>query len=108
MIAFLHDVADVPVNICRVFLITKYDNVTTTFYVMLMISFIWTRMIVFPQIIYWIYETWLTTTSPAADAMIGLNLLLLFMFTLHSYWTVLLVGVGLHRATTGKVEDLIN
>lgn len=51
VVAFLHDTADFVCGILKMSAETDYDNVTRVSFVILMLSWIWTRLLVFPYLI---------------------------------------------------------
>ena len=54
-LAWLHDIADVPCNLCRMFLQMKWEKMTFLFYVTLMTLWAYTRLYILPWCIYIIF-----------------------------------------------------
>ena len=54
-IAWLHDLADIPANFCRMFLQMKWRKMTALSYALLMSAWFYTRLIILPWCIYIIF-----------------------------------------------------
>ena len=55
MIAYLHDLADIPANLGKVFSSTVYETISSVIGVWLMIFWGYTRIIILPWFIYHIF-----------------------------------------------------
>jgi hypothetical protein len=90
LILFVHDICDIFVYICRAFLDTKYIGIGFMFYIMLMTSFAYFRLYVYPFHLIW-HSVWFNTTTymhiPGFRLM---GALVHFLLCLHVYWYVLL------------------
>lgn len=52
VVAYIHDVSDFVCGVLKIFAETKYDNATRISYVVLMLLWIYTRLIFFPLAVY--------------------------------------------------------
>lgn len=52
IIMFLHDWADIPTSLLQCFVETTYEKITIFSSVMMMLVWFYTRLIIFPQVIY--------------------------------------------------------
>lgn len=107
MILFTHDVSDAFVCLVRVFVDTRHSVITFFCYVMLMVSWVYTRLIIFPFDLIRVscYQ------NPKKEEIYGLGILgamahaLIF---LHVYWFILLCQMGYRFIVHKKVNDTQN
>ena len=52
VVAYLHDIADIFTTSARVFNTTHYEKSALACFVLLLASWVWTRLYVLPQILY--------------------------------------------------------
>jgi ceramide synthetase len=109
MILFTHDVSDAFVCFTRVFADTSYSKVVLVCYIMLMVSWVYTRLIIFPFDLIRIscYQ------NPKIEEIYGIGILgsmahaLIF---LHIYWFILLCQMGykfiFHKVQNDTQNDL--
>lgn len=105
LVLFTHDISDMFVYLTRVFVDTDFKKATLASYTLLMVSWAYTRLIVFPV------ELIATATyfNPVYEEIHGMWLLggmLHFLLVLHFYWFYLLIKMGMRFATKGKVQDI--
>jgi TLC domain len=105
LILYSHDISDIFVCFSRVFVDTDFKPGVLFFYVSLMISWVYTRLYVFPfELIY---------ISCYKNSMIheiyGIGILgamVHILFILHVYWFCLLIKIGIKFIKTSKAVDL--
>lgn len=106
VLAYLHDIADIFTTSARVFNTTHYEKPAMLCFVLLLASWVWTRLYVLPQFLYRL----LTDRFP--ESMLYFQrfnaVLLGILQLLHIYWFILLAQMAIHKAKTGKAEDLQN
>merc|ERR1712086_741640 len=102
-ILFIHDIADIFVALIRGSSETKVLPLKIMGGVTCLSSWIYTRILVFPWVIYTLYHT---------ELQIGSRLIMPFwitglssLFLLHLWWLKLLLTVLFNFAKTGKTED---
>lgn len=102
-IAFLHDIADIFVNIVKFSGETEHDNLSAFLMIVHMIVWAYTRLITLPYMIYQI---------AISDMIIGkyskwiFCYLLTCMFLLHCFWFTLFVRMIINFAKDGVAEDI--
>ena len=64
----------------------------------------WTRLFVFPQIIYWIVMT--DQPKDVANFTLTNTVFLSVLQFLHAYWFCLFIKMVVHKIRTGQAEDL--
>jgi len=105
LILVTHDVSDFCVYLTRVFVDTNNTKATVVSYSLLMTSWIYTRLFIFPyELIYWG-----TYYSIAFEEIYGIWLMgamLHFLLVLHIYWFYLLIKMGMRFAKKGTTKDL--
>eukprot|EP00347_Sterkiella_histriomuscorum_P004735 403359308 len=106
VIMFLHDWADVFTSFVRCFTETTITSISVVSAIGMTLSWFYTRIIVFPAIIYYtcfqrdIYNG----AGFIADKFLGSFLVILFI--LHCYWFVILLKSIQKFVKVGKAEDL--
>jgi ceramide synthetase len=100
-IMFLHDIADFPGAMTKMFVDTPYVSMCLIGYVSLLILWAWTRLYVFPaQIIKSVlYEL------PNWNVSVGSAFFLIVLFCLHVYWYTLFLSMGYSFLVTGETKD---
>lgn len=104
VIAYLHDIADIMQTATKVAVSTKFETLPVVCFVLVLTSWFWTRLYVFPQIIYRIMTDEFDDSIWLWARLNGVFLSVLL--SLHIYWFCLLILIGLHKARTGKAEDI--
>lgn len=106
VVAYLHDIADIFTTTARVLNSTHYEKSALVCFIFLLASWVWTRLYVLPQFLYRL----LTDRFP--ESMLYFQrfnaVLLGILQLLHIYWFILLAQMAIHKAKTGKAEDLQN
>lgn len=101
-IAFLHDIADIFVGMSKTLGETKYTNLTGFVFVLNMIVWFWTRLIVLPYLMSIVF----LSDIKYGACMKEIFLYLLFcMLCLHCFWFSLFVGMLSKFIKTGVAED---
>ena len=104
-IAYLHDIADIFASLIKCISSTNYNNLSVLVFSVMISFWFWTRLYVFPQIIYQILTTQDYHESVATFALINGVFLSVLQF-LHAYWFCLFIKMILHKIKTGQAEDL--
>lgn len=107
MILYTHDISDAFVCLVRVFVDTKHKYITFVCYVLLMISWVYTRLYVFPFDLIRIG----TYHNPVPHEIYGMGILgamAHILVVLHIYWFYLLVKMGIKFIKTSTPSDLQN
>ena len=105
-IAYLHDIADIFGCAVKLASSTNYQNVTLVVFVVMMSTWLWTRLIVLPQLIFQIMTT---EFDPVVSLFCRINgVFLCVLQFLHAYWFYLFILMILHKIKTGQAEDLQN
>lgn len=106
VIMYLHDWADIFAGLVRCFTETTFDFMSIISVIGMATSWFFTRLYVFPQIIYYscfkydIYKG----AGFTGDKYFGL--LLSILFVLHIHWFILIIKSVRRYAIKGKAEDL--
>lgn len=107
VIAYLHDIADIGVGWTRTFAESEFPNVAGYSFAVTVAAWFYTRLIVFPHIIYVVtmhQEVYMK--SPYVIPIFGV--LLSCLVLLHFYWWVLCMRILISFIKTGKSEDTIS
>ena len=104
MILFTHDVSDAFVCFTRVFVDTNYSKIAFFFYVMLMVSWVYMRLIIYP------FELLRVSCyqNQKFEEMHGLGILGSMahaLVLLHVYWFILLIQMGLRYVKKNEAVD---
>lgn len=105
LILYSHDISDAFVSYTRFLVDTNYKKLTTVTYICLLVSWFYTRLIIFPFDLIRIS----CYTNPMMHEMYGIGILgamVHVLVILHIYWFVLLIKMGLRFAKTATPEDL--
>jgi ceramide synthetase len=106
-VAFLHNWADVVVSWTRVWAETEYKSIAGYSFVIAQIIWFYTRIYVFPQLIYAsTLSLEVYTYSPWIIAIFGG--LLWCLYILHIYWFTLMQVILLNFFIKGVAEDTVN
>lgn len=106
-VAFLHNWADVFVSFTRIWSESVYSRMTAYFFILAQIVWFYSRIYVFPQLIYasTVYLE-VYTHSPYIQPIFGG--LLTCLFILHIYWFILMQNILLTYFRKGVAEDTVN
>ena len=74
LIAYLHDLADITVQMCKLLASSNYGNLAFAYYFVFISAWFWTRLYVFPQILYYI---WTNDFNDSVVLFIRINALML-------------------------------
>jgi hypothetical protein len=109
VIAFLHDLADIPTNLARVLSDTRYKIAAGVVFIgICMPVFFWTRCIVLPILI---YQWQFYMPFPFLDSHLVIDcfsILHCCLILLHYYWFVLFVRITRKFIVKGEAEDIQN
>lgn len=105
-IAFLHDIADIFVNLAKFFTESRSKPLSLTFALCMISSWLYTRVLLLPKIIYDVVQDDNTEFQKFIYVKQFFCVLLLCMWMLHCYWFKIFM-VMLHNAIfKNKYEDL--
>ena len=110
LISFIHDIADVPGHMSKFLNTTEHNSICAFAFVTCMISWLYTRILIFPQIVYYVYFGHL---YPEEYAWCQWYMTLCAIFltplaVLHVYWFGLFIQILNHFISKGESEDLQN
>jgi len=106
VIFLIHDFSDITISISKGLSQTVYQKITAVLFISNMGVWFYTRMVVFPYLIYIIFVSdvdcgWYLT-RPTIGALLSC------LFILHCYWFVLFCKMVGNFAKTGAAEDIQN
>lgn len=104
VIVFLHDIADIFVCACKVLAATNYSTITIPFAILLLLSWLWTRLLVFPMIVWSVWQTQAESMVFVVFRQVSAGFLAT-LFLLHVYWYCLIVKVIFNFGKTGAAVD---
>ena len=118
VIMFLHDWADIPTAVTKCFVETTFKKSTWIGGIIVLFLWAYSRLIVFPQIIYYCtylppLESTFMLDIPGQDTynagwrsiVFGSAVFLFFLYILHIYWYVLFIRSIYRAAVHDKMED---
>lgn len=110
VLAWLHDIADFPVNLCRIFQACDMKIPTVVFYLVLVATWFYTRLCILP---YYIFEivTALKFPEPIKHFQHLVHLVICFLMVmqlLHIYWFGIFLQIGFRLVTKGETNDIID
>ena len=107
IIMYLHDIADVFTSGIRAFAETTYSKISVFFAIMMTVSWFYTRILVFPLVIY--ESTFATVYADSNDIitrpLMHLKLFLIILQVLHVYWFYVLLLALNKYLSKGKIAD---
>lgn len=120
MVFLVHDLSDVPIDISKLANFVKWKKTTIVSFITLLITWIVTRLVIFPFYIYRsvLFETHLVLLTKEALAGTGVTVLQYYCYkfifvvligallVLHVVWFFLLVRILLLLALKGETQDL--
>lgn len=111
VIAWVHDVADVPIAFSQLFSQLKLSNTSAVTFFGAVFTWFYTRLVVFPWLIWTTYQYYVLPAqfNPIYNGIPRIKIFLLcVLFCLHVYWFVLFLGIIASYCKTGKTEDTVN
>lgn len=104
VIAYLHDMADIWVTLLRIWGESVYQKFVLPTYIMTVLTWAYSRVIVLPYIIYLIYTIPKFAVSPYIAPIF--IFLLSCLVVMHVYWLALIIRIALTKIRTGDYVDL--
>lgn len=106
MVAYLHDIADIIVHLCRVSSTTEFEKAAVGLFGVLIATWFWTRILLLPQIIYKVFtQEWAECVRTFSYTN---GIFLLVLQFMHIYWFYLFYVMAMAKIKTGKAEDIQN
>ena len=106
VICFLHDVSDIFVSWTRIWGESNYNILTGTGLISILLTWVYTRILVFGEIIY------MTMTVPcfmgASYILAFFSFLLSCLWVLNAYWFIMMCKILVNVVLYNKVEDTQN
>ena len=100
---YLHDIADIFTAMGRLLSSTNYEGASLVCGVLLISTWIWTRLYILPQ---YLYAMWTTPVSECMAILQWMNIFQTMVLQfLHIYWFYLIIGMMIHKIKSGKFED---
>ena len=108
VIAFLHDIADIFVQLAKCFNSTKYNTPAVIFFAVMCIAWFYTRLVVLPMVLYSVFTEYRYTDKyMELQPFIYLTTAYLFILLfLHAFWFTLFIKIAATIKSTGTSEDL--
>jgi ceramide synthetase len=106
LIMIIHDVVDIWIYIVKALIDTRYTNFAFLFWVVLMFTFAYCRLYVFPFHLIW-YSMWFNQKPENIPGFWLMYMLLHILLILHFYWYFLLIKGGYTYLTKGKATDFV-
>ncbi len=104
IVMLLHNISDVPTSFVRGLIQTRYMAATVGIGVFMMLSWAYTRLYLFPQVIYQGYQKqFLAKGGFYSEPYLTYELLILLI--LHTYWYYLFIAAFAKLIYGGKLED---
>lgn len=108
LVLLLHGCTDIFIYASKAFVDTPFSRVTGVSYLLLVATYGWFRIFVFP--VYIMKSAWVESVEEVeADQTLGwgfLNFALSALLLLHMYWFGVIFKIGLHFQQTGQAKDL--
>ena len=105
MIAYLHDIADIFANLIKCISTTHFDKAVVPVFVLMMVTWAWTRLYVLPQIVLFIFRY----DNEELSLFVKINgVFLSVLIFLHFFWFSLFIKMLYVKARTGVAEDIQN
>ncbi|ORX61270.1 LAG1-domain-containing protein, partial [Piromyces finnis] len=106
VVLFLHDISDIFSYGCKIFVDTDQTVLTFINYVSLIITWVYTRLYIFPfQVILQCFTNniW---ARPELVGYIIIAICLITLLILHVYWIILLINIGIKFVFNGEFDDI--
>jgi len=109
LVLFCHDANDVTFEVGKTFVYRKNNFMINVTYVIILFTWIATRLTLFPLVVIWSAFIESATIIPIEVFPFywGFNLSLMFLVCLHVYWFGLMLRMG-YRVATGKEKDIVD
>lgn len=108
LVLLLHGMTDVVIYFSKAVVDTTLTSISKLSYVILLISYGWLRVYVFPM--YVMHSAWVESRqSVAMSDLYGwrfFNFMLCILYMLHVYWFGLIMKIGVHLIRTGQPSDM--
>ena len=104
LIMFLHDIADIPCSFARCYSETVFILPSLLSAVGMVVSWFYTRLIVFPQVIYYTYVD--VSKGQYSTFLYFTSMMLVCLLILHYYWFYLLLTHFTRYLKKGKIDDM--
>jgi hypothetical protein len=104
IITFIHDLADLTTGLVKAGAETKFKNQTALIFVIHMVIWFYSRMVVFPWVIYTLHVT--PVDMGSKYSMPIFNFFLSCLFMLHCYWFKLFCKMLGRFVSSGVAEDI--
>jgi len=111
VVSFQHDIADIPCSIAKYFGCTIYKNTSVLAFIILMIVWFYTRLVLLPYVIYRMVteNMWLPEPFEDCSPIVGFTAgFLSVMLFLHYYWFYIFIQMVTTYKEKGATEDLQN
>ncbi|OUM57264.1 hypothetical protein PIROE2DRAFT_48842 [Piromyces sp. E2] len=106
VVLFLHDISDIFSYGCKIYVDTENLKSAIFFYVSLVLSWIWTRLYVFPfQVILQCFTNNIWARPELVGYMI-IAICLVSLLCLHVYWITIFIMIGVKLVVTGEADDM--
>lgn len=109
LVLICHDVNDVIFEFGKTFVYRKKEPHTTILFLMVLVSWVISRLFIFPYYVIW--SSWYETRTVAPEDVFpfhhSFNFALMFLLCLHVYWFTLMVQIAMRFASgsTQNIED---
>ena len=108
LVLLIHECGDIPLLIAKIFVILKKKWLTDVIFVIFVITWIITRIIIYPL---WIlrssiFDSYLVGYQKTDLGYLFFNSLLLSLFVFHCIWTFYIVQVIRRKLKTSAIEDV--
>lgn len=104
-IMYLHDIADLPVSVTKIFSETKFKYASLAAFAITMITWFLTRLVYLPYLIYQSYKFRPENDFSNIEIMIGF---LSILVMLHAFWFSMFIKILLHYKSKGEADDHIS
>ena len=110
VIAYLHDLADIPGSLCKLLNSTHYQTSSVVVFLICMVVWFVTRIWSLPQMIYFIFTEcqFQGELAPFQPYLTFSGIFLSIMCTLHYYWFMLFFKMLRRFVLKGETNDLQN
>lgn len=105
LVLFLHDIADVPLQLSKIFIYLKWKKLCDTTFLIFTISWIITRCGIYPFIVVKNVMVDATDVVPMHPVYYIFSSLLCSLAVLHFYWTYFILRIIVNTAVKGEIED---
>jgi TLC domain len=104
LVLYTHDCSEIFGYLVRLFVDTPYTKLTLCWYLCLLVSWLYTRLLVFPFDLIRV-AVYMNPVAHEIYGMFFLGIMLHFLLLLHIYWFYLFIQMGLKFLSTKVPED---